>query len=74
MCATVRESNPELADEISRQMAAQVQTAWWDSADDTEESFPMDIVLIESVLVKSSDSPSQSLPDKQRSLCAKSSE
>lgn len=64
MSATVRLTAPELAEEISRQMVA--QTAWWDCAEITEESFPMDIVPIESVLVKLPDSPLQSLLDKRR--------
>lgn len=40
MSATIRLVNPELAEEISRQMNAQVQTTWWDSADSTPESSP----------------------------------
>ena len=36
MSATVRQFNPELAEEISRQMVA--QTHWWDSAESTPES------------------------------------
>lgn len=49
MSATIRQVNPELAEEISRQMNAQI--VWSDCAESTEESFQMDIAPIESVLV-----------------------
>lgn len=73
MSATLRLTAPDLAEEISRQMNAQVQTVWWDSAEDTAERFPMDIVPIESVLVALSDSPSPIRLDKRHSRSAKSS-
>ncbi len=68
MSAEIRKTNQELADEISRQMPA--HPASWDCVDPTEESFPMDIEPIESVLAKLNDSPSPSHRDRQHSQSA----